>query len=102
MFVSFNSLAAVAYACQKGDNSKTLLVLAEADNGEENKVIGSIDPNGNAVIESSSYNLAYQNKNAIIVENYDHTYLFELKNAAPYGDFCYPVIFADSANSCGK
>lgn len=82
-----------SHACQAGDRSKTLLVLAEAY-GEENAVIAEIDQSGHASILRDGYMLAKENATSVQIKDLEssHIYKFPLNEAEFRGSFCYPVI----------
>ena len=89
---SFCSFA--TYACQNGDTSKILLVLADSGEGEENAVIGEVlTGDGSVHITRDWYELSRDDGKVITVKNLSSgTYSFDRANAREAG-FCFKAIF---------
>lgn len=84
-------------ACIKGDTSKVLLIVAESEGGEENKVIGTINTADGSLARSKTTYIIWKNSgNTIIFERFSGTrYVFDRRNLITnYKSYCYPVIFA--------
>ncbi len=97
LFILATLSALPAQACELGDTSQTLLIVANSPDGEQNKVIATIHTADNSVeILRRNYRLVKQTASKIVIENYDDTlYTFDLATASRFGNYCFPVIFAE-------
>lgn len=89
--------SSVSHACYNGDKSKVLLVIAESDDGQENKVIGEINTCTHVVsMTSASYFFIKQTGDLINIESdLGHKYSFDRRETSNRGGFCFAAIYGD-------
>ena len=94
-FALFCATVPQSMACRPGDKTKVLLVVADAADGEEDKVIAEVSTaNGNVAMTTDTYFFVNASGNFITVQDLErHKLVFDRRNAKTYRSFCSEVVF---------